>query len=138
MAVTEFAEPVAIIGMACRYPGGVRSPEDLWELVIAGREAVTRFPDDRGWDLRQLRDGDPGQAGHSMVDRGGFLDIAGFDAGFFGISPREATAMHPEQRILLEVAWEACERSQIDPLSLRRTEVGVFAARLSTDYGPPM
>jgi thioester reductase-like protein len=136
--VTEFAEPIAIIGMACHYPGRVRSPEGLWELVISGREAVTQFPADRGWDLDGLRDGRPGHVGHSLVDRGGFLDVADFDAGFFGISPREATAMHPEQRILLEVAWEACERAKLDPLSLRGTDVGVFAARLSTDYGPPM
>ncbi len=136
--MTEFAAPIAIIGMACHYPGRVRSPEGLWELVASGREAVTQFPADRGWDLDGLRDGKPGHVGRSLVDRGGFLDVADFDAGFFGISPREATAMHPEQRILLEVAWEACERAKLDPLSLRGTDVGVFAARLSTDYGPPM
>jgi acyl transferase domain-containing protein len=125
-------EPIAIIGMACRFPGSVASPEDLWEFVAAGRVAVSEFPTDRGWDFDRLH------ATDGLVDRGGFLDAAGFDAGFFNISPREATAMHPEQRILLEVAWEACERARIAPTTLRDTNVGVFAARLSTEYGPPM
>ncbi|MBI0298417.1 polyketide synthase, partial [Streptomyces sp. PRKS01-29] len=130
-------EPVAIIGMACRYPGGLTSPEKLWEFLTAGSEAISEFPADRGWDLDRLRS-DPARAGSSSVDRGGFLDAAEFDAAFFGISPREAVAMHPEQRILLEVAWEACEHAMLDPLSVSGMNMGVFAARLSTEYGPPM
>ncbi|QKV96181.1 type I polyketide synthase [Streptomyces sp. NA02950] len=130
-------EPIAIIGMACRYPGGLASPEELWELVTAESQAISDFPADRGWDLDRLRS-DPAQAGSSSVDRGGFLDAAEFDASFFSISPREALAMHPEQRILLEVSWEACERAMLDPLSVSGMNMGVFAARLSTEYGPPM
>lgn len=137
VASDKTAEPIAIIGMACRYPGGLASPEELWEFLATGSTAITDFPDDRGWDLDRLRS-DPGQAGSSSVQRGGFLEAAEFDAGFFGISPREARAMHPEQRVLLEVSWEACERAMLDPRSLTGTNTGVFAARLSTDYGPPM
>ncbi|WP_306338157.1 acyltransferase domain-containing protein [Streptomyces sp. KL118A] len=130
-------EPIAIIGMACRYPGGITTPDELWEFLTADSEAISDFPADRGWDVERLRS-DPARAGASSVDRGGFLDAAEFDASFFGISPREAVAMHPEQRILLEVAWEACERAMLDPLSVSGTNMGVFAARLSTEYGPPM
>ncbi|MGW1793121.1 beta-ketoacyl synthase N-terminal-like domain-containing protein, partial [Streptomyces tubercidicus] len=131
------AEPIAIIGMACRYPGGVASPEGLWEFLTADSGAVSDFPTDRGWDLDRLRS-DPARAGSSLLDRGGFLDAAEFDAEFFSVSPREALAMHPEQRIMLEVAWETCERAMLDPLSLSGTNTGVFAARLSTEYGPPL
>ncbi|WP_211786484.1 type I polyketide synthase [Kitasatospora viridis] len=131
------AEPIAIIGMACRYPGGVASPEGLWDFLTAGSEAFTDFPTDRGWDLERLR-ADPARAGSSLLHRGGFLDAAEFDAAFFSVSPREALAMHPEQRILLEVSWEACERAMLDPQSLAGSNTGVFAARLSTEYGPPL
>jgi acyl transferase domain-containing protein len=130
-------EPIAIVGMACRYPGGLASPEELWKFLATGSTAITDFPADRGWDLDRLSSGSD-SPGSSSVQRGGFLDAAEFDAGFFGISPREALAMHPEQRILLEVSWEACERAMLDPRSLSGTNTGVFAARLSTEYGPPM
>ncbi|WP_338758310.1 acyltransferase domain-containing protein [Nocardia vulneris] len=131
------AEPIAIIGMACRYPGNSSSPQAFWDFLSTGATAVTDFPADRGWDLDRLR-ADPARAGASAVHRGGFLDAAAFDAAFFGISPREAAAMHPEQRLLLEVAWEACEHAMLDPHSLRDTDTGVYAAQLSTAYGPPL
>ncbi|WP_143671889.1 type I polyketide synthase, partial [Streptomyces caniscabiei] len=119
-------EPLAIVGMACRLPGGVTSPEDLWRLVVEGRDEIAAAPDDRGWDRWGTTDG----------LRGGFLrDIGGFDAEFFGVSPREALAMDPQQRMLLEVAWEAIERSGIDPSSLRSTRTGVFVGGSPTGYG---
>ena len=128
-------EPIAIVGVACRFPGAATSPEKFWDIVIDGVDAVRDFPHDRGWDTANLYDPDPGKPGKSYAREGGFLDNASdFDADFFHIAPREAVTIEPQQRLLLEVSWEAVENARINPSDLRGSRTGVFVGVIGQEY----
>jgi acyl transferase domain-containing protein/NADPH:quinone reductase-like Zn-dependent oxidoreductase/NAD(P)-dependent dehydrogenase (short-subunit alcohol dehydrogenase family) len=134
----QTGEPIAILGMGCRYPGGIAGPEDLWHLVDTGGDGTSELPTERGWDLPSLT-GAGGAEPLTYSTRGGFLDdVAGFDAQFFGISPREALAMDPKQRLLLEVTWEALEHAGIDPATLAGTDTAVYTGVYHDNYGTPL
>ena len=127
----ETSEPIAILGMGCRFPGGVTSPDDLWQLLCEESDANSEFPSDRGWNLETLLGPDPDAPGATSVRAGAFVEnVADFDSAFFGIGPREAQAMDPQQRLLLEVTWEALERAMIDPISLQGSDTGVFVGEI--------
>ncbi len=129
-------DEIAIVAMSCRYPGGINSPDDLWDMLTQGRDVLSEFPSDRGWNLAGLYNPDPDVAGACITRTGGFVDgVADFDAAFFGVSPSEALAMDPQQRLFLELSWEALERAGIEPGKLRGSATGVFAGIIAQGYG---